>query len=140
MSCIPANISQDTLTYTCVCGNGTAPDVTSFADTLPFYICQETYIQCVANSPNDAEGQQTCTDNEVCGTRNATAEAVSASSDTSSTTASSTTSDAGSAETGSATAAESATQTSDSAAVSNIAQLSTGAFALLLAAAFKLFV
>ena len=46
--------------------------------TLPFYICEETYIQCVNNHPNDAEGQQTCKNNEQCGTLNATAKSTSA--------------------------------------------------------------
>ncbi|ETN38894.1 uncharacterized protein HMPREF1541_06936 [Cyphellophora europaea CBS 101466] len=132
---------SDQLTYTCVCANGTAPDVTSFANTLPFYICQQTYIQCVANNPDDAQAQEVCTTNQQCGTRNATAEAIAQTMASESTTATSTSESSGSSETGSSTASETASSTSsDSAAVANVAQLSTGAFALLLAAAFKLFV
>jgi hypothetical protein len=128
------------LTYQCVCGNGTAPDVTSFANTLPFFICQQTFIQCIANNPNDAEAQQNCTNNEQCGTRNATAEALAVTQGAESSTASSTTG-GGSSSTGSATTSETAASTSSgSAAVHNVAELSTGAFAVLLAAAFKLFV
>lgn len=111
--------------------------MTSFADTLPFYICQETYIQCVAASPNDAQGQATCAENEQCGTRNATAEAIAATSAMDSATSTS----AGSSGTGSATAetTPSAT-TTDNAAISNVYHLSTGAFAGLLMAAFKLLI
>lgn len=80
--------------------------------------------------------------NQQCGERNATAEAISQTSASAETTASSTSSESGSAETGaSGTASESAAATSsNNAAVANVQQLSTGAFVLLLAAAFKLFV
>lgn len=138
----PASLtpSQQQLTYTCVCGNGTAPDVTSFANTLPFFICQQTYIQCIANHPNDDAAQQVCTRNQQCGSRNATAEAIAATS-SAETTASSTTSSGSASGTGSATSSETAASTSSgSAAVHNVAELSTGAFAILLAAAFKLFI
>ena len=114
--------------------------MTSFADTLPFFICQQTFIQCIANAPNDAERQQNCTDNEQCGSRNATAEALSQTSASAETTAAATSSEGGSSQTGSATSSETASSTSGNAAPANVAQLSSGAFALLLAAAFKLFV
>lgn len=121
-----------------MCPNGTAPDVTSFADTLPFYICQETYRQCVDSRPDDAQGQSECADNQQCGTRNATAEALAA---TSAADSSSVTSTAESSAGGSATASssEAAASETGNTAVHNIHQLSTGAFAALLLAAFKLF-
>ena len=67
---------ESDLTYTCVCPNGTVPDCTAFADTLPYFICEQSYINCVDNNPNDAQKQGTCAANEQCGTRNATAEAL----------------------------------------------------------------
>merc|ERR1711939_438884 len=97
-----------TFTYSCVCANGTVPDCTAFTQTLPYFICQETYIQCINNNPNDAQAQSVCADNEQCGTRNATAEALAASSAAASSTAASTSSAASSAsktQSGSATGA-----------------------------------
>ena len=129
---------KNLLTYDCVCPNGTVPDVTSFANTLPFYICQETYIQCVANNPDDAQAQATCKQNQQCGTRNATAEAIAQTSAAGGSSASATAASSGS---GSATAASTSAAASetDNAAITNIHQLSTGAFAALLLAFFKLF-
>jgi hypothetical protein len=110
--------------------------VTSYANTLPFFICQQTYIQCVAAHPDDAQGQATCTANEQCGTRNATAEAIAA---TSAMEAASSTSAAQSSGTGSATAEStpSASET-DNAAIANIQKVGTGAFAALLLGLFGL--
>jgi len=128
---------QDTLTYNCVCPNGTVPDSTAFAQTLPFYICQETFVQCIANNPNDAEGQAVCQENESCGTRNATAEALSQTSGVSSSTASSTSGgSASSAATGSDSS--SAASATESAAMAPMTTYATGAFAAVLMAAFKL--
>merc|ERR1712230_103661 len=87
----------NTCPYICVCANGTVPDCTAFTQTLPYFICQETYIQCINNNPNDAQAQSVCADNEQCGTRNATAEALATSSAAASSTAASTSSAASSA-------------------------------------------
>lgn len=79
----------------------------------------------------DAEGQSTCTKNEQCGSRNATAELVSQSSAAAASTASSTASSSGS---------MSATASTTSATASNVAAMATytnGAFAAMLMAAFK---
>merc|ERR1712230_234434 len=94
-----------TFTYSCVCANGTVPDCTAFTQTLPYFICQETYIQCINNNPNDAQAQSVCADNEQCGTRNATAEALAASSAAASSTAASTSSAASATESGNAAVA-----------------------------------
>lgn len=126
---------SDTLTYNCVCPNATVPDSTAFAQTLPFFICEETYRQCVNNNPNNAQGQAACRENQKCGSRNATAEALaqtgSASSGTASSTGSATSSAAGS-------AASSAASASASAAEAPMTTYATGAFAAVLMAAFKL--
>jgi hypothetical protein len=61
-----------TFTYSCICSNGTEPDCTAYMDTLPFYICQATFAQCINAHPNDAAGQATCTSNEKCAALNAT--------------------------------------------------------------------
>ncbi|KGO77520.1 hypothetical protein PITC_037640 [Penicillium italicum] len=78
-----------TLKFSCVCSDGTTPDVTPYAQTVPFFVCQDTYIQCVASHPNDAEGQRACKKAAVCGSKNASE--VTTTSTASSTTMSSTT-------------------------------------------------
>ena len=65
---LTTNREQSTLMYQCVCPNGTTPDCSAYTNTIPFFECQETFIQCIAAHPNDAQGQATCTDNEKCGT------------------------------------------------------------------------
>ncbi|KAK4940650.1 hypothetical protein LTR10_019280 [Elasticomyces elasticus] len=78
---------QTTLTYTCVCSNGTVPDCTAFVQTLPYYICLTTYLQCLDDHPNDLTRRRKCLIDEDCGTRNATAELLARqASETSSTT------------------------------------------------------
>ncbi|OAP62308.1 hypothetical protein AYL99_04511 [Fonsecaea erecta] len=143
---------QTAFTYTCVCANGTVPDCTAFIETLPFYICQETYIQCIDNHPNDAQGQATCAQNEQCGTRNATAEAIAQTSAASASSASSTSSapassqSASAASTGSGSGSSSASATGSSASTTGGAamvvsqQVATGAFAAVLMAVFKLLI
>jgi hypothetical protein len=114
------------------------PDVTAYQQTLPFYICQATYEQCINNHPNDAEGQATCKNNEKCGTLNATAanSASSSSSSAAASTSASQTSAAASSGTGSASASAASASHSS---IANNQQLATGAFAAILVAAFKLF-
>ncbi|RMZ78230.1 hypothetical protein DV738_g4064, partial [Chaetothyriales sp. CBS 135597] len=137
---------QTSLQYTCTCANGTSPDSTAFIGTVPYFVCQQTYIQCVANNPNDAQAQTKCAENEQCGSRNATAEAIaaqsaSAASETtaSSTEASETSSATDSAsDSASATSDSAATSTSEAAAAANTQGLATGATAVLLMAAMKL--
>ncbi|KIX96032.1 uncharacterized protein Z520_08287 [Fonsecaea multimorphosa CBS 102226] len=145
---------QNAFTYICVCANGTVPDCTAFIETLPFYICQETYIQCINNNPNDAQGQATCASNEQCGTRNATAEALAQTSAASAASASSTSSAPASSQSASASAASSASASGSSSASASASsasatggaatgvsqQIATGAFAAVLMAVFKLLV
>ena len=111
--------------------------MTAYQQTLPFYICQATFEQCINNHPNDAEGQATCTSNEKCGTLNATAlNSASSSSAAASSTSASQTSAAASTGTGSASASAASASHSS---IANNQQLATGAFAAILVAAFKLF-
>lgn len=44
-----------------------------FVNSLPFFICQANFGQCIKKHPNDADGQQACKDDKKqCGSRNAT--------------------------------------------------------------------
>jgi hypothetical protein len=108
-------IPQTTLDFSCVCSNGTTPNVGLYMNTIPFFVCQATYAQCVAAHPNDLQGQQQCTDNAKCGTLNATAQAAAASSSsaaaTSSSTPSSTSASTSATKSGSSTASTSAKAT-----------------------------
>jgi hypothetical protein len=124
------------------------PDCTAFTQTLPFFICQETYSQCIDAHPNDAQGQQTCTDNMQCGTRNATAEAIaqtsaaaaSSASSTSTSASSSTAASTGGSASSSSAAATGASASPTGAAVALSQQVATGACAAVLMAAFKLLI
>ncbi|KAF7514093.1 hypothetical protein GJ744_004418 [Endocarpon pusillum] len=134
------NCEENTLTYSCVCSNGTVPDVSAYRDTLPYYICTETFNQCIATHPDDAEGQVTCQENEKCGTLNATAvESSSSDSSASSATSASTVATSTSAASGSASAASTASAAPSNAAVTVSQQISTTALAALFMTAFKLF-
>ncbi|EEP82919.1 predicted protein [Uncinocarpus reesii 1704] len=60
------------LTFECVCGNGTAPDVESYKNTLPYFICQANFGQCINRHPNDLDGQRECKEaQKSCGTLDA---------------------------------------------------------------------
>lgn len=48
------------LAFKCVCGNGTTPDVAKYTNTLPFFVCQANFGQCIKNSPDDAAAQKKC--------------------------------------------------------------------------------
>ncbi|KAK2772047.1 hypothetical protein FQN53_004815 [Emmonsiellopsis sp. PD_33] len=62
---------QATLTYECKCQDGKTPDVAKYKNTLPFFICQETFVQCIASHPDDLAGQRKCKENQSkCGTIN----------------------------------------------------------------------
>lgn len=122
--------------YSCVCPNGTVPDSSAFQQTVPFFECQANYGQCINRHPNDAQAQATCRQNQQCGTRNATAEAIAVTAGSSSTTASRTSSGSGSATAASSASASSASATHSGAASVN--SYTSGAFAVVLMGAFKL--
>ncbi|OJJ42983.1 hypothetical protein ASPZODRAFT_136856 [Penicilliopsis zonata CBS 506.65] len=62
-----------TLAFTCVCSNGSEADVALYEQTVPFYVCQATYAQCIEENPNNLDAQESCKANETCGTLNASA-------------------------------------------------------------------
>ena len=113
--------------------------MTAYIQTVPFYVCQATYGQCVAAHPNDLDGQDACKAAAVCGTKNATALA----STTTSTTAASTTTMATSTGTSSTTttsaAAASTTTHNAAAALSGVNEhYATGLMATLMFLAMRL--
>jgi hypothetical protein len=57
----------DNLTYSCVCENGIAPNITQYSQTLPFYICQEWGNQCVTGCNGDNTCANACRADHPCG-------------------------------------------------------------------------
>ncbi|KAJ5658183.1 uncharacterized protein N7484_001832 [Penicillium longicatenatum] len=62
-----------TLQFSCICADGKTADVTPYIQTVPFYVCEANYGQCVDAHPNDAMGQEACKKAAKCGNKNATA-------------------------------------------------------------------
>ncbi|QKX62480.1 uncharacterized protein TRUGW13939_09641 [Talaromyces rugulosus] len=63
----PNDCDPDTLNFDCTCVNGTVPDVEPYTNTIPFFVCQANYDQCIQNNPNDLDAQKACKDNANCG-------------------------------------------------------------------------
>ncbi|KAJ5677355.1 uncharacterized protein N7477_002988 [Penicillium maclennaniae] len=124
------NCDSTTLQFQCTCSDGTTPDSSQYIQTVPFYVCQATYGQCIDAHPNDANGQKACKAAATCGTKNATAlnEAASSSSTSMSATStmSMTTSTSSSTTSSSSVAAESTTK---NAAITLGEEYSTGIIA-----------
>ncbi|KAL3463787.1 hypothetical protein BJX64DRAFT_256199 [Aspergillus heterothallicus] len=75
----------DTLDFTCTCSNGTEANVEPYMNTVPYYVCQRNYGQCIALSTTQ-DGDDICTEGlNSCGTLNASAPTTTSSSSTSST-------------------------------------------------------
>ncbi|KAF3222960.1 hypothetical protein TWF679_004158 [Orbilia oligospora] len=51
---------SSTLEYECTCSDGSTPDLSQYALTLPYFICQEVRSRCIANGANNLEGQAEC--------------------------------------------------------------------------------
>ncbi|KAF3046664.1 hypothetical protein E8E12_011489 [Didymella heteroderae] len=57
----------DNLTYSCVCENGVAPNITEYSQTLPFFICQEWGNQCVTGCNGENTCANACRADHPCG-------------------------------------------------------------------------
>ncbi|EME39321.1 hypothetical protein DOTSEDRAFT_83110 [Dothistroma septosporum NZE10] len=113
----PNTCDQTTLNYTCTCTDGSTPNITNYDQTIPSFICAQWKSNCVANHPNDLDGQTGCL-SVVCGSANATSGESTASSSSASSPSSTS---SGSAATGSATGSASASGASASATASSAA-------------------
>lgn len=84
--------------------------------TVPFYVCEATYGQCIDAHPNDADGQRACKQAADCGTKNASAaDATSSSAAPSSTLAMATSTDSSTDSSASATSSVAAESTTNAA-------------------------
>ncbi|KAJ5617127.1 hypothetical protein N7537_002241 [Penicillium hordei] len=127
-----------TLKFSCVCSDGSTPDVTPYSQTVPFFVCQETYVQCIASHPNDADGQRACKKAADCGSKNASAVTTTASTSTMSSTtlALATATESSSSETSSV--APASTTTNAAVALGDLTQYSTGLMAGLMFVAARM--
>ncbi|KAK3718884.1 hypothetical protein LTR37_004800 [Vermiconidia calcicola] len=73
---LTAATRHETLTYECVCTDGSHPNISSYSATLPSYICEEYISQCVERAGDDL-GLLTDCRSITCGTRNASSVAAS---------------------------------------------------------------
>ncbi|KAK4132257.1 hypothetical protein BT67DRAFT_451063 [Trichocladium antarcticum] len=86
--------SPTTLDYTCTCSNGTAPGLEYYIQTIPTFICEHVYSECIAANTASSRKQDECKANikSKCGTLDPTkAQIDSGSSDSSSSASSSAT-------------------------------------------------
>ncbi|KAL1876431.1 hypothetical protein VTK73DRAFT_9297 [Phialemonium thermophilum] len=122
------------LTFHCLCGNNSAPGLQYYTQTMPTFICQQAYQDCIAAHPNDAQGQKECTTDiqDNCGTLDPNKAQVgggSSGSSSSGSSASTAASTSASAQGTSASASATATN-SKNAAPTKVAALSNGAAAV----------
>lgn len=83
---------SETLEFTCTCSNGTEARVEDYQGTIPFYVCEANYEQCISHSSTQDGDDKCIAGKEECGSKNASAPTTTSSSPTSSTTLSSETS------------------------------------------------
>lgn len=121
--------SQSTLKFSCICSDGTVPDVSQYVETVPFYVCEANYGQCINAHPNDAEGQRACKAAATCGSKNATAEDTTSSTTTAASTTLAMATSTGSSGSSQTTSSVAAAATTTNAAVSGLEGYSTGLMA-----------
>ncbi|ETS86508.1 hypothetical protein PFICI_00336 [Pestalotiopsis fici W106-1] len=65
-SCEPS-----TLDFSCVCTDGTEPDMNEYQNSVPYYICETAFANCIAANTDSASGQKNCTTTiaDECGTK-----------------------------------------------------------------------
>ncbi|PLB54275.1 hypothetical protein P170DRAFT_12103 [Aspergillus steynii IBT 23096] len=79
-SCDPS-----TLDFTCTCGNGSAANVEPYQGTVPYFVCQENFGQCIERS-SSLDEEEKCKDaRSGCGSQNASESSSSSSTTTSAT-------------------------------------------------------
>lgn len=56
--------SETDLKWKCTCAsNSSTPGIQYYKQTMPFYICQTLFSQCIQKNAGDQRGQDTCTKN-----------------------------------------------------------------------------
>lgn len=126
------NCQVDTLTYSCLCQNGSAPGLQYYTQTMDTFICQQAFTDCNNANVGNRNGQENCTTSiqDKCGKLDPADYSAAPSS----------TGDSGSSDTASSTASGTASSTAESsasassspsaaAAATNIQSLGTSALA-----------
>ncbi|PYI10542.1 hypothetical protein BO78DRAFT_414624 [Aspergillus sclerotiicarbonarius CBS 121057] len=109
-SCDPS-----TLDFSCTCSNGSSADVAEYTQTIPFFVCEATYAQCIeASSTLDEQEECQSTRDQDCGTLNASAVSTESSTTTTATSLTTATSTASSSSDKSTTATSTTSSTSSS--------------------------
>lgn len=80
---------QDTLTYGCLCGDNTQPNVSEYSLTLPYFVCTEWGNQCVTACGQDSTCASACRQDHPCGATDPSPPNTTSSATTASATASS---------------------------------------------------
>ncbi|CAM1507152.1 Fc.00g067930.m01.CDS01 [Cosmosporella sp. VM-42] len=65
--------TESDLSWECTCSsNSSAPGLQYYTQTVPTFICNELFSQCITSNANSQRGQESCTDNihDLCGTVN----------------------------------------------------------------------
>ncbi|CAK7241169.1 MAG: hypothetical protein STHCBS139747_002628 [Sporothrix thermara] len=62
----------NTLDYSCLCQNGSAPGLQYYLQSMPTFVCEEAYSECNAQNAGDAAAQKNCTTSiqDQCGSLN----------------------------------------------------------------------
>ncbi|EXJ88317.1 hypothetical protein A1O1_05247 [Capronia coronata CBS 617.96] len=60
------------LTYSCICSNGLAPNASEYSQTLPYFICTQYNSNCQASCGNDNQCAAACVQDHPCGATNPT--------------------------------------------------------------------
>ncbi|OAA65434.1 hypothetical protein SPI_02221 [Niveomyces insectorum RCEF 264] len=62
----------NTLNFTCSCQNNSAPGLQYYLQTMPTFICNEAYQECIEANVGSATGQSNCTTSikDMCGQLN----------------------------------------------------------------------
>jgi len=61
------NCTNTDLSYSCLCVNGSSPDLAAYTETMPYYLCEQTFSNCIQFFENNQAGQAQCTTNYTCG-------------------------------------------------------------------------
>ncbi|KAH6650221.1 hypothetical protein F5144DRAFT_597703 [Chaetomium tenue] len=119
----------ETLEYSCKCSNGSAPGLEYYIQTIPTFICEQAYSDCMAANTASSKAQDECTTNikSQCGTLDPSKAQVNGPSDDDSTTSAGGSSPTDSPSGSGAANAPASTSTSTGGAVPTAAYIGNGA-------------
>ncbi|GKT63445.1 PCI domain-containing protein [Colletotrichum tofieldiae] len=120
---------QNTLEYSCLCPNGSAPGLEYYEQTMPTFICEKAFEDCIAANVGDKNGQDNCTDTikSQCGSINAQAGEASGTTTSASASATNAPTGTGSAAAGATTAPSSSSSSAWAAPTANPARYGNAA-------------